>query len=176
MIAQDDHLTAGAWAACAWPRRTRQRNIIWYNPPFSNNLQTNIGKTFLRLVLKHFPKHHKYHSLFIKNNVKVSYSCMENMGSIINKHNKKVISNNTLYIIPLLYEIINERFRRGIHVLKLTKNTAVLSKWESANINFNCFVNKGVNHRHLKSRPGIPCDSPRFIFQFSQAAVNQFLG
>ena len=76
------------------PRRTQQRNIIWYNPLFSNNVQTNISKTFLRLVLKHFPKHHKYHSLFNKNNVKVSYSCMENMGSIINKHNKKVLSNN----------------------------------------------------------------------------------
>ena len=36
------------------PRRTLQRNIIWYNPPFSNNVQTNIGKTFLRLVSKHF--------------------------------------------------------------------------------------------------------------------------
>ena len=76
------------------PRRTLQRNIIWYNPPFSNNVQTNIGKTFLRLVSKHFLKHHEYHSLYNKNNVKVSYSCMENMGSIINKHNKKVLSNN----------------------------------------------------------------------------------
>ena len=76
------------------PRRTQQRNIIWYNPLFSNNVQTNISKTFLRLVSKHFPKHHKYHSLFNKNNVKVSYSCMENMGLIIKKHNKKVLSNN----------------------------------------------------------------------------------
>ena len=76
------------------PRRNRQRNIIWYNPPFSNNVQTNIGRTFLKLVSKHFPRHHKYHSLFNKNNVKVSYSCMENMGSIINKHNKKVLANN----------------------------------------------------------------------------------
>ena len=42
------------------PRRTQQRNIIWDNPPFSNNVQTNICKTFLRLVSKHFPKHHKY--------------------------------------------------------------------------------------------------------------------
>ena len=71
------------------PRRTQQRNIIWDNPPFSNNVQTNICKTFLRLVSKHFPKHHKYHSLFNKNNVNVSYSCMENMGLIIKKHNKK---------------------------------------------------------------------------------------
>ena len=48
------------------------------------------------------------------------------------------------------------------------KITAVLSKWESANIDFICFANKGVNHRHRKSRPGIPRDSPRFVFQFSK--------
>ena len=72
------------------PRRNRQRNIIWHNPPFSKNVKTNISRTFLNLISKHFPKQHKYHSLFNKNNVKVSYSCMDNMKSIINKHNKKV--------------------------------------------------------------------------------------
>ena len=80
-----------------------------------------------------------------------------------------------LKFIPLLYKIISERFGRGFHVLESTKNTAVLSKWESANIDFICFANKGVNHRHRKSRPGIPRDSPRFVFQFAQAAVDQFL-
>lgn len=74
----------------ARPRRNRQRNIIWYNPPFSKNVKTNVSRTFLKLISKHFPKQHKYHSLFNKNNVKVSYSCMDNMESIINKHNKKV--------------------------------------------------------------------------------------
>ena len=32
--------------------------------------------------------------LFNMNNIKVSYSCMENMGAIISKHNKKILSNN----------------------------------------------------------------------------------
>ena len=77
------------------PRRNRQRNIIWYNPPFSKSVKTNIGRTFLQLISRHFPRHHKYHSLFNKNNVKVSYSCMDNMQSIINKHNKKVTSIDT---------------------------------------------------------------------------------
>jgi len=76
------------------PRRNRKRNIIWYNPPFSSNVKTNIGKVFLKLVSKHFPRQHKYHTLFNKNNIKVSYSCMENMGAIISKHNKKILSNN----------------------------------------------------------------------------------
>lgn len=72
-------------------RRNRQRNIIWYNPPYSKNVKTNIGRSFLKLISKHFPKQHKYHSLFNKNNIKVSYSCMDNMKTIINRHNKKVL-------------------------------------------------------------------------------------
>ena len=75
--------------------RNRQRNIIWYNPPFSKSVKTNICRTFLKLISRHFPRHHKYHSLSNKNNVKVSYSCMDNMQSIINKHNKKVTSTDT---------------------------------------------------------------------------------
>ena len=47
-----------------------------------------------KLVFKHFPQQHKYHSLFNKNNIKVSYSCMDNMGAIISKHNKNILSNN----------------------------------------------------------------------------------
>eukprot|EP00794_Sanderia_malayensis_P007476 gene7476-biopygen6026 len=71
-------------------KRNRQRNIIWFNPPYSKNVQTNIGKTFLKLINKHFHKNHKFHKIFNKNNVKVSYSCTDNMESIISKHNKKV--------------------------------------------------------------------------------------
>ena len=77
------------------PRRNRQRNIICYNRPFSKSVKTNIDRTFLNLISRHLPRHHKYHSLFNKNNVKVSYSCMDNMQHITNKHNKKVTSIDT---------------------------------------------------------------------------------
>ena len=30
--------------------RIRARNIIWLNPPYNQNVKTNIGKTFLKLV------------------------------------------------------------------------------------------------------------------------------
>ena len=36
-------------------RRYRDRKVIWFNPPFSLNVKTNIGKVFLKLVRKHFP-------------------------------------------------------------------------------------------------------------------------
>ena len=36
----------------------------------------------------------KFHKIFNKNTVKVSYSCMPNIKSIINAHNKKILSPN----------------------------------------------------------------------------------
>ena len=42
-------------------KRKRKRNIIWFNPPYSKNVTTNIGKTFLQLLSKHFPKDHQMH-------------------------------------------------------------------------------------------------------------------
>ena len=76
-------------------RKNRQRNIIWYNPPYNQNIRTNIGYTFRKLISKHFPKTHRFHSIFNKNNLKISYSCTENMASIINKHNKKILNTKT---------------------------------------------------------------------------------
>ena len=46
--------------------RSRKRNIIWFNPPFSKNVKTNVGKIFLGLIKKHFPKDHRYHKIFNK--------------------------------------------------------------------------------------------------------------
>ena len=75
-------------------RRNRKRNIIWFNPPYNNNVATDIGRQFLNLIKRHFPRNHKFYKIFNKNNVKVSYSCMPNMKSLINMHNKKIMSTN----------------------------------------------------------------------------------
>ena len=74
-------------------KQNRKRNIIWFNPPFNKNIKTNIGKTFLKLIDKHFPRSSKLHKIFNRNTIKVSYSCTENMSMIIKKHNKKIINN-----------------------------------------------------------------------------------
>ncbi len=71
-------------------RRNRHRNIIWFNPPFSKNVKTNIARNFLCLIDKHFPPNHKLHKIFNRNTVKVSYSCMNNVKSIISKHNTRI--------------------------------------------------------------------------------------
>ncbi|PIK54847.1 hypothetical protein BSL78_08276 [Apostichopus japonicus] len=75
--------------------RNRKRNIIWFNPPFSSNVATNIGGTFLKLINKHFPKTSKLHKIFNRNTVKVSYSCMPNIASIIKGHNKRIAATHT---------------------------------------------------------------------------------
>ena len=54
-----------------------------------------IGKAFFNLINKHFPTHHKLHKICNKFNVKLSYSCMPNMMSIINNHNKKLLHPHT---------------------------------------------------------------------------------
>ena len=73
-------------------KRNRLRKVIWFNPPFSQNVKTNIGKTFLKLVKQHFPKHHKLNKIFNKNTLKLSYCYMKNMSSIIKQHNVKILS------------------------------------------------------------------------------------
>ena len=75
-------------------RRIRRKNIIWFNPPYSENVQTNIASSFLRLIDKHFPKSHVLHKIFNRSNVKVSYSCTGNMSSIIKSHNAKILANS----------------------------------------------------------------------------------
>ena len=77
--------------------KQRKRNIMWFNPLLSKSVVTKIGKTFLRLIDKHFSPHDKLHKLklFNWNNVKISYSSMPNVKSIINKHNKTVLDPPT---------------------------------------------------------------------------------
>ena len=74
-------------------KRTRKRNIIWFNPPISVNVATNIGKMFFGLLHMCFPTKNKLHKILNKNTVKLSYSCMQNMKQIISSHNKSVFES-----------------------------------------------------------------------------------
>ena len=73
-------------------KKVRQKKIILFNPPYSVNMETNIGKTFLKLIDKHFPKTNKFCKIFNRNNVKVSYSCLPNFANIIKSHNNRILS------------------------------------------------------------------------------------
>ena len=73
-------------------KRKRKRRITWYNPPYSHNTTTNIGKKFLDILDTCFPHTHKLHRLLNRNTVKLSCSCMPNMKQIIASHNKTLIN------------------------------------------------------------------------------------
>ena len=76
-------------------RKNRQRNdILWYNPPFSKNVSTNIGRKFLGLIDKHFAKDNKLRKIFNRNTIKISYSCMNNTKQIIDNHNKRILKSS----------------------------------------------------------------------------------
>ena len=68
--------------------------MIWFNPQYSNNVKSNVGKKFLRFVMHHFPKDHKLNKVFNKNILKVSYSFMRSISSILTSHNKKTLAEN----------------------------------------------------------------------------------
>jgi len=64
-------------------KRKRKRNVTWYNPPWNSSLKTNLGRKFLCIVDKCFPKNHPLHKIFNRHTLKLSYSCMPNMKSTI---------------------------------------------------------------------------------------------
>ena len=70
--------------------RNQKRRIIYYNPPFNMALKTKIGKKYLELISKHFPRHHKMYPILNRNTLKMSYSCTANIKIIIQGH-KKII-------------------------------------------------------------------------------------
>ena len=69
------------------PKRVRNRNITWFNPPFSINVRTKVAKKFLNIVSKNFPKTHRLQKIFNSNTLNVSYSY---------SHNNKVLNGKPL--------------------------------------------------------------------------------
>ena len=77
-------------------RKNRKRNIVWFTPPFSKSVSTNIGKEFFKLINLHFPENHVLRPIINRNSVKVSYSCLPNIGKIISSHNSKILKNEDM--------------------------------------------------------------------------------
>ena len=77
-------------------KKRRSRRVTWWNPPWSDNVKTHIGKEFLKIIKTSFPPNHKLHKICNLNTVKLSYSCLPNMKTEISKHNSKILkSDNT---------------------------------------------------------------------------------
>ena len=72
-------------------RRSRKPKIIWFNPPYSKHVCTNIGREFRRLLTKNFPPSHRLHKICNSSNVMLRHSCMPNIANLIFKHSKTVL-------------------------------------------------------------------------------------
>ena len=65
--------------------------IMWFNPPYSDNVKTNVGAKFLKLIDKHFPKTSPLHKIINRNTCKISYKTAPNMRRLIATHNAKIL-------------------------------------------------------------------------------------
>ena len=75
-------------------KRKRSRKITYFNPPFSQNVKTNIGAKFFKILAKCFPEGHVLRKIVNKNNVKLAYRCMPYMKKVISGHNRKISDDN----------------------------------------------------------------------------------
>ena len=77
-------------------KKTRnRRDVVWFNPPYSQAVKTNVGRQFLQLLDKHFPPGNPLHAIFNRNKVKMSYRCTTNLAKKIKAHNSKIIKANS---------------------------------------------------------------------------------
>ena len=76
--------------------RLRKKKVFYFSRPFSNCVKTDMGKEFLKIFSKHFPKTGTYGKFFNRNTIKISYSCMPNLEKEKSKHllNFDVIDDN----------------------------------------------------------------------------------
>ena len=80
-------------------KRSRYK-VVWYNPPYSSQVKTMVGHLFLALVEKHFKRGTKIGGRFNRNTLKLSYSCLPNMGAKLRHHNNKVLGTKQAWSEP----------------------------------------------------------------------------
>ena len=73
-------------------KRSRRRNVIWFNLPWNDEVSTNVAKKFLNMIDRHFPQGSALGKHFNRSTVTVINSSMPNR--IISGHNKKVTESS----------------------------------------------------------------------------------
>ena len=63
--------------------------MTWFNPPFSKNVKSNIGKEFLKLLDTAFPPTHPLHTL----------------AQALSRHNSKILNEDIQQPQPTLVEV-----------------------------------------------------------------------
>ena len=75
------------------PRRTRRRQVTWFNPPYCMSVETKIGHKFLAILDSSFPVGNPLRKVLNRHTVQLSYRTMANLGKIIAGHNAKVLDD-----------------------------------------------------------------------------------
>ena len=68
-------------------RKNRPWRILWFTPPYNMEVVNKLDREFFKLLKRNFPITNPLHKIFNTNNIKLSYSCIPNINSIINKFN-----------------------------------------------------------------------------------------
>ena len=71
-------------------RKIRPRKFTWLNSPFSQNVETNIGRRFHTLLRKNFLRSSKLYKIFKANTLKISFNCIPIMSAVIRQQNSAV--------------------------------------------------------------------------------------
>ena len=72
-------------------RRKHKRKIIYFHPPWSDQIEPKIGKSFLNILDKHFPRGSELYHYFNRQKIKVSYSNLPNVSRAIKGMNRLVL-------------------------------------------------------------------------------------
>jgi hypothetical protein len=73
-------------------KRKRRRKIIYFQPPFSLDVKTQIGRKFLKLVRTHFTEKHSLHKILNPRCLKISYCCLPNVKKEITSCNRRILA------------------------------------------------------------------------------------
>ena len=95
-------------------KKNRKKPVTWFNPPYSINVKSNIGKEFLKLLDVAFPRSNPLHKLFTRQTVKISYKCMPNMASAVSRHNMKILSDSPAQLDAPVQARVSCNCRQGI--------------------------------------------------------------
>ena len=97
----DDNIAFQNHDPASQNRRKRKRRALWWNPPFNMAVQTNLTKMFYKIIERGIPKNNALLcKLFNKQNLRISYSCTENIGTVIAKHNARIMREHEADNIP----------------------------------------------------------------------------
>ena len=81
-------------------RSTNRREETYFNPPFAQDVGTNVGADFLKYLDSCFPKGHPLHSVLNRHTVKISYRTLPNMAQILSRHNSQTVRKKEALTAP----------------------------------------------------------------------------